>query len=140
MPWTTTDEFNVIPKTQRMSLASFPRPPRTSHQISHSVDSVERLFSATALHDPSCWMTMSWTSTQCTNLSECIASILTAYVRPQAVSSAPLIRRLKSAGFGFLDVAAGVVPRSVRMGVHLDVTEQSMLDNQGSQDFVIARK
>ena len=24
MPWTTTDEFNVIPKTQRMSLASFP--------------------------------------------------------------------------------------------------------------------
>ena len=24
MPWTTTDEFNVIIKTQRMSLASFP--------------------------------------------------------------------------------------------------------------------
>ena len=24
MPWTTTDEFNVVPKTQRMSLASFP--------------------------------------------------------------------------------------------------------------------
>ena len=24
MPWTTTDEFNVIPKTQRMTLASFP--------------------------------------------------------------------------------------------------------------------
>ena len=24
MPWTTTDEFNVIPKAQRMSLASFP--------------------------------------------------------------------------------------------------------------------
>ena len=24
MPWTTTDEFIVIPKTQRMSLASFP--------------------------------------------------------------------------------------------------------------------
>ena len=24
MPWTTTDEFNVITKTQRMSLASFP--------------------------------------------------------------------------------------------------------------------
>jgi hypothetical protein len=24
MPWTTTDEFNVIPKTQRMSLTSFP--------------------------------------------------------------------------------------------------------------------
>ena len=24
MPWTTTDEFNVIPKIQRMSLASFP--------------------------------------------------------------------------------------------------------------------
>ena len=24
MPWTTTDEFNVILKTQRMSLASFP--------------------------------------------------------------------------------------------------------------------
>ena len=25
MPWTTTDEFNVIPKTQWMSLTSFPR-------------------------------------------------------------------------------------------------------------------
>ena len=24
MPWTTMDEFNVVPKTQRMSLASFP--------------------------------------------------------------------------------------------------------------------
>ena len=24
MPWTTTDEFSVVPKTQRMSLASFP--------------------------------------------------------------------------------------------------------------------
>ena len=24
MPWTTTDEFNIVPKTQRMSLASFP--------------------------------------------------------------------------------------------------------------------
>ena len=24
MPWTTTDEFDVVPKTQRMSLASFP--------------------------------------------------------------------------------------------------------------------